>query len=133
MRPEPPRPVRDRRGRELLALLSATNSVPRQYRLTSLPAEPSAHKLKVPDDGPAGQLLKMMDRHPFRPAHIHLVVRHKGHSSLTTQIFDKGCKYLADDSVFAVKDELAVTFAPRDDDPQAKLGLEYNITLAPSS
>ncbi|KAM0710040.1 hypothetical protein Q7P35_002402 [Cladosporium inversicolor] len=87
----------------------------------------------VPDDGPAGQLLKMMDRHPFRPAHIHLVVRHKGHSSLTTQIFDKGCKYLADDSVFAVKDELAVTFAPRDGDPQAKLGLEYNVTLAPSS
>ena len=75
----------------------------------------------------------MMDRHPFRPAHIHLVVRHKGHSSLTTQIFDKGCKYLADDSVFAVKDELAVTFVPRDGDPQAKLALEYNITLAPSS
>jgi catechol 1,2-dioxygenase len=28
----------------------------------------------VPDDGPAGELLKMMDRHPFRPAHIHLIV-----------------------------------------------------------
>jgi len=93
----------------------------------------STNKLKVPDDGPAGKLLKMMDRHPFRPAHIHLVVRHKGHSPLTTQIFDKDCKYLADDSVFAVKDELAVTFAPREGDPQAKLGLEYNITLAPSS
>lgn len=77
--------------------------------------------------------MKMMDRHPFRPAHIHLVVRHKGHNPLTTQIFDKGCKYLADDSVFAVKDELAVTFVPRDGDPQAELGLEYNVTLAPSS
>lgn len=28
----------------------------------------------VPTDGPAGQLLQMMDRHVFRPAHIHLLV-----------------------------------------------------------
>jgi len=28
----------------------------------------------VPDDGPAGELLKKLDRHPFRPAHIHLIV-----------------------------------------------------------
>jgi catechol 1,2-dioxygenase len=28
----------------------------------------------VPDDGPAGELLKRLDRHPFRPAHIHLIV-----------------------------------------------------------
>ncbi|KAL1582554.1 hypothetical protein WHR41_08700 [Cladosporium halotolerans] len=87
----------------------------------------------VPDDGPAGQLLKLMDRHPFRPAHIHLVVGYKGYKHLTTQIFDKGCKYLADDSVFAVKDELCVTFLPRKDDPEAKLDLEYDIALAPSA
>jgi len=85
----------------------------------------------VPGDGPAGHLLKMMDRHPFRPAHIHLVVRHEGYKQLTTQIFDKDCKYLADDSVFAVKDELSVTFEPRKDDPEAKLELQYDITLAP--
>lgn len=28
----------------------------------------------VPDDGPAGKILKMLDRHPMRPAHIHLIV-----------------------------------------------------------
>jgi len=84
----------------------------------------------VPGDGPAGHLLKMMDRHPFRPAHIHLVVRHEDYNHLTTQIFDKDCKYLADDSVFAVKDELSVTFEPREGDPAAKLELQYNITLA---
>lgn len=89
--------------------------------------------MKVPDDGPSGLLLKIMDRHPWRPAHIHLMVRHKGHTPLTTQIYDKNCKYLANDSVFAVKPELAVDFAPRNGDPQAKLELEYNITLAPSS
>lgn len=85
----------------------------------------------MPDDGPAGQLLKLMDRHPFRPAHIHLVVRRESYKPLTTQIFDKNCKYLADDSVFAVKDELSVTFLPRKGDPEAKLDLEYNISLAP--
>jgi len=88
---------------------------------------------QVPDDGPAGHLLKMMDRHPFRPAHIHLVVRHEAYKHLTTQIFDEDCRYLADDSVFAVKDELSVTFAPREGDPEAKLELQYDITLAPRS
>lgn len=28
----------------------------------------------VPYDGPAGKLLKLMDKHPYRPAHIHLIV-----------------------------------------------------------
>ena len=28
----------------------------------------------VPEDGPAGRILKLLDRHPYRPAHIHLIV-----------------------------------------------------------
>ena len=28
----------------------------------------------IPYDGPAGKLLNMLDRHPYRPAHIHLIV-----------------------------------------------------------
>ena len=28
----------------------------------------------VPNDGPAGKILELMDRHPFRPAHIHILV-----------------------------------------------------------
>lgn len=28
----------------------------------------------IPFDGPAGKLLQLMDRHPYRPAHIHLIV-----------------------------------------------------------
>ncbi|KID91809.1 Intradiol ring-cleavage dioxygenase, core [Metarhizium guizhouense ARSEF 977] len=87
----------------------------------------------VPMDGPAGKLLGMMDRQVFRPAHIHLMVQQEGYKSLTTQIFDKQCKYLDKDSVFAVKDELKVEFVPRKGDPQAPLELEYNITLAKTS
>lgn len=36
----------------------------------------------IPNDGPAGRLLQLMDRHPFRPAHIHFLVR-----SLTLPFF----------------------------------------------
>lgn len=28
----------------------------------------------IPSDGPGGCLLKLLDRHPYRPAHIHLIV-----------------------------------------------------------
>ncbi|KAK1254801.1 hypothetical protein MKX08_008796 [Trichoderma sp. CBMAI-0020] len=84
----------------------------------------------IPFDGPAGKLLKLMDRHEYRPAHIHLIVESEGHRSLTTQIFDKDSKYLEDDSVFAVKDGLTVEFKPRKGDSQAEWDLEYNVTLA---
>jgi catechol 1,2-dioxygenase len=29
----------------------------------------------IPFDGPAGKILQALDRHPFRPAHIHFIVR----------------------------------------------------------
>lgn len=41
-----------------------------EYRLYCL--RPTAYSL--PTDGPAGQLLKALDRHAMRPAHIHLMV-----------------------------------------------------------
>ncbi|KAL8391901.1 hypothetical protein RB595_002196 [Gaeumannomyces hyphopodioides] len=85
----------------------------------------------VPDDGPAGELLKMLDRHPWRPAHIHLLVQAEKFKAITTQIFDKESGYLDDDSVFAVKDGLTVQFKERHGDAQAELELEYNIRLAP--
>lgn len=35
---------------------------------------PTAYSL--PTDGPAFQLINLMDRHPMRPAHIHIMVSH---------------------------------------------------------
>ncbi|ERF73552.1 hypothetical protein EPUS_08759 [Endocarpon pusillum Z07020] len=86
----------------------------------------------VPDDGPAGKLLKLMDRHPYRPAHIHLVVMLDGFKPITTQIFDAESQYLENDSVFAVKDSLIVKFVERKDDPQAEMELKYDILMVPS-
>jgi len=86
----------------------------------------------IPFDGPAGKLLQLLDRHPYRPAHIHLIVMLEGYKPVTTQIFDKDSKYLEDDSVFAVKDSLTVEFVPRKGDSEAALELQYDIQLAPS-
>ncbi|KAJ6021808.1 hypothetical protein N7540_007312 [Penicillium herquei] len=83
----------------------------------------------VPDDGPAGKLLELMDRHPFRPAHIHILATHEGYRPLTTQIFDSQDKYLTNDSVFAVKDSLIVDFVPREGDSKAALELKYDVKL----
>ncbi|KAJ5700050.1 hypothetical protein N7536_003063 [Penicillium majusculum] len=83
----------------------------------------------VPDDGPAGKILQLMDRHPFRPAHIHILVTNEGYRPLTTQIFDRRDKYLENDSVFAVKDSLIVDFVERQGDERAGLELRYDIKL----
>jgi catechol 1,2-dioxygenase len=93
--------------------------------------KPTAYSL--PTDGPAGVLLKLLDRHPMRPAHIHLMITHPDYTPVTTQIFPSDDPYLVTDTVFAVKDDLVVTFVPRKDDPKAELDLEFNVILAPKS
>jgi hydroxyquinol 1,2-dioxygenase len=63
----------------------------------------------IPDDGPAGQLLQMMGRHPFRPAHVHFMISAGGHRTLVTHLFLSGDPYLDSDAVFGVKPSLIVT------------------------
>ncbi|KAK8151284.1 catechol 1,2-dioxygenase 1 [Phyllosticta citrichinensis] len=84
----------------------------------------------IPFDGPAGRLLQLLDRHPFRPAHIHFILSAPGYKPIVTQIFDRRDKYITNDSVFAVKDDLIVDFVPRKGDPKAQYELEYNFRLA---
>jgi catechol 1,2-dioxygenase len=60
----------------------------------------------VPTDGPAGELLRAMGRHPMRPAHIHVHVTAAGFRPLTTHVFVAGDQYLDSDAAFAVKPEL---------------------------
>ena len=86
----------------------------------------------IPDDGPAGQLLNMLDRHPYRPGHIHFIVSAPGYRALTTQLYDDRDEYIAKDAVFAVKDDLVVTFVPREGDAQARWSLEYDFVLGRS-
>ncbi|HUZ83356.1 MAG TPA: hydroxyquinol 1,2-dioxygenase, partial [Gaiellales bacterium] len=64
----------------------------------------------IPYDGPVGSMLELAGRHPWRPAHIHLIVRAEGFRTLTTHIFDADSEYLGSDAVFAVKPSLLRTF-----------------------
>jgi len=64
----------------------------------------------VPTDGPVGQMLLRMGRHPYRPAHIHTMVSAPGYEPLTTHVFAAGDRYLRSDAVFGVKDSLIVDF-----------------------
>ena len=83
----------------------------------------------VPFDGPAGELLRLMDRHAFRPAHLHMIVSAPGHQTLVTQIFDRTDKYLDSDAVFAVKDSLVVDFKPAREGMGTKYVVDHDIRL----
>ncbi|MHB1571560.1 MAG: dioxygenase family protein [Solirubrobacteraceae bacterium] len=64
----------------------------------------------IPYDGPVGRMLELAGRHPWRPAHIHMIVRAEGFRTLTTHIFDAASEYLDSDAVFAVKPSLLREF-----------------------
>lgn len=64
----------------------------------------------IPDDGPVGALLKSLDRHPYRAAHIHFIVTAPGFDPVITHIFTPDCKYLDQDAVFGVKESLIADF-----------------------
>jgi hydroxyquinol 1,2-dioxygenase len=67
----------------------------------------------IPDDGPVGRMLEATGRHPWRPAHIHLIVRAPGHHTVVTHIFEGTSDYLDSDAVFAVKPSLVREFTHR--------------------
>ena len=93
----------------------------------------------IPDDGPVGRMLAATARHPWRPAHVHLVVRAPGHRSVATHIFDRESEYLTSDTVFAVKPSLVRDFTEHQpDDPGTPPGvdgpwvsLELELVLSP--
>ena len=82
----------------------------------------------IPDDGPVGAMLSATGRHPWRPAHIHMIVRAPGYRTLTTHIFDAASEYLDSDAVFAVKPSLARAFVREDD---GTYSVNNDVVLAP--
>ena len=79
----------------------------------------------IPDDGPVGQLLDKLGRHPYRPAHFHYIISKDGYDPLTTHIFDPDDPYINSDAVFGVKESLMAKFEPIEDSAkQAKNGFD---------
>lgn len=64
----------------------------------------------IPYDGPVGQLLKLLGRHPNRPAHMHYIVSAPGFKTLVTHTFVGDDKWLTSDAVFGVKSSLIAPF-----------------------
>jgi hydroxyquinol 1,2-dioxygenase len=64
----------------------------------------------VPDDGPAGDMLRALGREAWRPAHLHMIVHAPGHKPLITEFFPEDDKYLDRDAVFGVRARLVLPF-----------------------
>ncbi|CUM62461.1 uncharacterized protein PRCAT00000011001 [Priceomyces carsonii] len=60
----------------------------------------------IPNDGPVGNMLKYINRHPYRPAHIHFIIKKPGYDLLITALYLKGDPYEKSDAVFGVKSDL---------------------------
>jgi catechol 1,2-dioxygenase len=93
----------------------------------------------IPTDGPVGQMIDATGRHPWRPAHMHMIVTAPGYEKLTTHFFDAETDYLDSDAVFAVKPSLVREFVRRAaNDPERPPGvagewysLQNDIVLVP--
>jgi len=94
----------------------------------------------IPHDGPVGQLLGELGRHPNRPAHLHFILKADGYQPLITHIFDPDDPYIGSDAVFGVKKSLLAGFKRVNDRERARQfgfagefwEIEYNFVLAPA-
>jgi len=73
----------------------------------------------IPDDGPVGQLLRVLGRHPYRPAHVHFIVSAAGYRPTPLPLFVKGDPSHDSDAVFAIHDALVVDFIRHDTPAEA--------------
>jgi protocatechuate 3,4-dioxygenase beta subunit len=91
----------------------------------------------IPDDGPVGDMLKMLNRHPNRPGHIHFMIDSPGYDKLITALYPRGDPYETSDPVFGVKESLIVDLGTVDAQtaaayniPEGTKLLSYNFVLA---
>jgi hydroxyquinol 1,2-dioxygenase len=85
----------------------------------------------VPTDGPVGQMLVATGRHPWRPAHLHFMIKASGHETLVTHLFRDGDPYLDSDVVFGVRNSLIVQMPENPAKPGRHL-LHHDFVLNPS-
>lgn len=72
----------------------------------------------IPDDGPVGQMLGALGRHPWRPAHMHYLITAPGFKRLVTHTFVAGDEWLKSDAVFGVKGSLIAPYEAMPDAEQ---------------
>ncbi|WP_048440293.1 intradiol ring-cleavage dioxygenase [Caenimonas sp. SL110] len=83
----------------------------------------------IPHDGPVGQMLKATGRHPWRPAHLHFMVKAPGYETLITHVFRKGSDYLDSDAVFGVRQSLVCDWVEQAD---GSFAMAFDFVLNPA-
>ena len=69
----------------------------------------------IPTDGVVGRLLKVQDRHPFRPAHLHALIFKPGFKVLISQVYDPADPHIDSDVQFGVTKALIGDFVRHDE------------------
>jgi hydroxyquinol 1,2-dioxygenase len=82
----------------------------------------------IPVDGPVGDLLHASGRHPWRPAHLHFMIKAKNYETLVTHVFRNGDQYLDSDAVFGVRQTLVADWIKQ---PDGGYTLTYDFVLNP--
>ena len=96
-----------------------------EYHFRSILAE----AYPIPDDGPVGDMLRATRRHPWRPAHLHFMVKAPGYETLITHVFRDGDAYLDSDAVFGVRQSLIADWKKQ---PDGNYLVEYDFVLNPA-
>lgn len=91
----------------------------------------------IPTDTTVGRLLKAQDRHPYRPAHVHVLAHKQGFKTLINQTYVDETDYLTSDVQFGVTRALIGTLEkhtgphPTDGDIGEWFSLDHTLTLEP--
>lgn len=95
-----------------------------RYHFRTILAVPYA----IPHDGPVGQMLEALGRHPWRPAHLHFLIKAEGYETLITHVFRRDDPYLDSDAVFGVRQSLITDWTAQ---PDGSYLVEFDFVLNP--
>jgi catechol 1,2-dioxygenase len=92
----------------------------------------------IPTDGPVGELLKVQQRHCYRPAHLHFLIYKPGFKTLISQVYVNDDPYLDSDVQYGVTRTLVGDYrrhesdrAPADDVEGPWYSLDYTFIMEP--
>jgi catechol 1,2-dioxygenase len=92
----------------------------------------------VPMGGPVGELLNALERHPFRPAHLHALIYKPGYKTITSQLYSHDDPMLDTDAQFGVVQTLVGTYVRHENEPapdpdvaEPWYSLEYTFVVEP--
>jgi len=87
-----------------------------------------AEAYPIPTDGPVGDMLRATNNHPWRPAHLHFMIKADGYETLVTHVFRDGDPYLDSDAVFGVRQSLVADWVKG---PDGSYSLDFDFVLNP--